>query len=47
MALVVGAEDGHSSRTDFSAYFMAMIARNQQGTARKRRPPGTGCLGRN
>jgi hypothetical protein len=46
MALVVGAEDGRSSRADFTACFTAMTAR-QRGTARKRRPPGTGCLGRN
>jgi hypothetical protein len=47
MALVVGAEDRRSSRADFTACFMAKTARTQRGTARKRRPPGTGCLGRN
>jgi hypothetical protein len=47
MALVVGAEDGRSSRTDFTACFTAKTARTQRGTARKRRPPGTGCLRRN
>jgi hypothetical protein len=47
MALVVGAEDGRSRRADFTACFTAKIARTQRGTARKRRPPGTGCLGRN
>jgi hypothetical protein len=45
--LVVGAEDERSSRADFTAYFTAKTARTQQGTAQKRRPPGTGCLGRN
>jgi hypothetical protein len=47
MELVVGAEDGRSSRADFTACFMAKTVHTQQGTARKRRPPGTGCLGRN
>jgi hypothetical protein len=47
MALVVGAEDGRSSRVDFTACFTAKTARTQRGTARKRRPPGTGCLGHN
>jgi hypothetical protein len=47
MALVVGAEDGHNSRIDFTACFTAKTARTQQGTAQKQRPPGTGCLGRN
>jgi hypothetical protein len=47
MELVVGAEDGRSSRADFTACFTAKTARTQQGTARKRRPPETGCLGRN
>jgi hypothetical protein len=45
--LVVGAEDGHSSRADFTACSTAKTARTQQGTARKQRPPETGCLGRN
>jgi hypothetical protein len=43
MALVVGAEDGRSSRVDFTACFTAKTARTQRETARKRRPPGTGC----
>jgi hypothetical protein len=47
MAPVVGAEDGRSSCVDFTAYFTAKTARTQRGTARKRRPPGIGCLGRN
>jgi hypothetical protein len=47
MELVVGAEDGRSSRADFTACFMAKTVHTQQGTAQKRRPPGTGCLGRN
>jgi hypothetical protein len=47
MALVVGAEDGHNSRADFTACFTAKTARTQQGIAWKRRPPGTGCLRRN
>jgi hypothetical protein len=47
MALVVEAEDGRNSRADFTVCFMAKTARTQRGTARKRRPPGTGCLGRN
>jgi hypothetical protein len=45
--LVVGAEDGRSSRADFTACSTAKTARTQQGTAQKRRPPETGCLGRN
>jgi hypothetical protein len=47
MELVVGAEDGRSSRADFTACFTVKTARTQPGTVRKRRPPGTGCLGRN
>jgi hypothetical protein len=47
MELVVGAEDGRNSRADFTACFTAKTVRTQQGTARKRRPPGTGCLRRN
>jgi hypothetical protein len=47
MALVVGAEDERSSRADFTACFTAKTARTQRGTARKRRLPGTGCLGHN
>jgi hypothetical protein len=47
MELVVGAEDGRSSRADFTACSTAKTARTQQGTAWKRRPPETGCLGRN
>jgi hypothetical protein len=45
--LVVGAGDGRISRADFTACSMAKTARTQQGAARKRRPPETGCLGRN
>jgi hypothetical protein len=47
MARVVGAEDKRSSRADFTTCFTAKTARTQRGTARKRRPPGTGCLGHN
>jgi hypothetical protein len=47
MELVVGAEDERNSHADFTACFPAKTVRTQQGTARKRRPPGTGCLGRN
>jgi hypothetical protein len=47
MELVVGAKDGRSSRADFTACFTAKIARTQRGTARRRRPLGTGCLRRN
>jgi hypothetical protein len=47
MTLVVGAEDGRSSRANFTACFTAKTARTQRGTVWKRRPPGTGCLGRN
>jgi hypothetical protein len=47
MTRVVGAEDGRSSCTDFTACFTVKTARTQRGTARKRRPPGTGCLGHN
>jgi hypothetical protein len=47
MACVVGVEDGHNSRVGFTAYFMAKTARTRRGTAQKRRPPGTGCPGRN
>jgi hypothetical protein len=45
--LVVGAGDGRSSRTDFTACSTAKTARTLQGTAQKRRPPETRCLGRN
>jgi hypothetical protein len=47
MARVVGAGDRRNSRADFTAYFTARTARTQRGIARKRRPPGTGCLGHN
>jgi hypothetical protein len=47
MALVVEAEDGRSNRVDFTACFTVKTVCTQRGTARKRRPPGTGCLGRN
>jgi hypothetical protein len=46
-ALVVGAEDGRSSHAGFTAYFTVKTACTRRGTARKRRPPGTGCPGRN
>jgi hypothetical protein len=44
---VVGAGDVRSSRTDFTACSTAKTTRTLQGTAQKRRPPETGCLGRN
>jgi hypothetical protein len=44
MAQEGGVGDGRSNHADFTAYFMARIARTQQETAWKRRPPGTGCL---
>jgi hypothetical protein len=47
MARVVGAEDGRSSRADITACFTSKTARTQRGIARKRRPPGIGCLGHN
>jgi hypothetical protein len=47
MEFVVGAEDGRSSRTNFTACFTVKTVRTQQGTAQKRRPSETGCLGRN
>jgi hypothetical protein len=47
MALVVGAKDRRSSRANFTACFTAKTVRTQRGIARKRKPPGTGCLGRN
>jgi hypothetical protein len=47
MARVVGARDGRSSRIDITACFTAKIALTQPRIARKRRPPGTGCLGHN
>jgi hypothetical protein len=46
-APMVGAEDGRSSRADFTTCSTARTAHTQRGTARKRRSPGTGCLGRN
>jgi hypothetical protein len=45
--LVVGAGDGHSSRADFTACSTVKTARTLQGTAQRRRPPETGCLGHN
>jgi hypothetical protein len=42
-----GAGDGRSNHADFTACFMARIARTQQETARKQRPPGTGSLEHN
>jgi hypothetical protein len=47
MARVVGVEDRHNNRAGFTAFFTAKTARTQRGTAQKRRPPGTGCPGRN
>jgi hypothetical protein len=47
MACMVGAGDERSSRADFTSSFTAKTARTQRGIARKRRPPGTGCLGHN
>jgi hypothetical protein len=47
MARVVGVEDGHNSRADFTTCFTAKTARTRQGAARKRRPLGTGCPGHN
>jgi hypothetical protein len=47
MEHVVGAEDEHSNLAGFTACSMAKTARTQQGTAQKRRPPETGCLGLN
>jgi hypothetical protein len=44
---MVAAEDGRSSRADFTACFTVKTARTQRGTAQKRRPPGTVCLGHN
>jgi hypothetical protein len=45
--LVVGAGDVRSSRADFTACSTVKTARTLQGTTQKRRPPETGCLGRN
>jgi hypothetical protein len=47
MARVVGAGDGRNSRADITACFTAKTARTQPRIVRKRRPPGTGCLGHN
>jgi hypothetical protein len=47
MARMVGAGDGCSSRADITTYFTVKTARTQRGIARKRRPPGTGCLRHN
>jgi hypothetical protein len=44
---VVGARDRRNSHADITACFMAKTARTQPRIARKRRPPGTGCLGHN
>jgi hypothetical protein len=44
---VVEAKDGRSSRADFIVCSTAKTACTQQGTARRRRPLETGCLGRN
>jgi hypothetical protein len=45
--LVVRAGDGRSSHADFTACSTTKTACTQQETAQKRRPPETGCLGRN
>jgi hypothetical protein len=47
MAREAGARDGRSNRADITSYSMARIAHTQQGTARKQRPLGIGCLERN
>jgi hypothetical protein len=47
MAREAGAGDGCSNRADFTACFTTKIAHTQQGIARKRRPPGIGCLEHN
>jgi hypothetical protein len=47
MARVAGAGDGRSNRADITACFTAKTTRTQRGIARKRRLPGTGCLGHN
>jgi hypothetical protein len=47
MARMVGAGDGLNSRIDITTCFTAKTARTQPGIARKRRPPGTGCLRHN
>jgi hypothetical protein len=44
---VVEAEDGRNSRTNFTVCSTTKTVRIQQGTARRRRPQETGCLGRN
>jgi hypothetical protein len=46
-ARMVGAGDGRNSHVDITACFTAKTARTQPRIARKRRPPGTGCLGHN
>jgi hypothetical protein len=45
MARMAGARDGRSNRADITACFTTKTACTQRGIARKRRPPGTGCLG--
>jgi hypothetical protein len=47
MARVAGAGDGRNNRADITACFTVKTARTQRGIARKRRPPGTGCLEHN
>jgi hypothetical protein len=47
VAPMVGAEDGRNSHADFSASSTAKTACTQRVIARKRRPPGIGCLRRN
>jgi hypothetical protein len=47
MACVVEARDGRNSRANITDCFTVKTARTQPRIARKRRPPGTGCLGHN
>jgi hypothetical protein len=47
MARVAGVGNERSNHTNITACFMAKTARTRRGTARKQRPPGTGCLGHN
>jgi hypothetical protein len=47
MAHVAGAGDERSNHANITACFMAKTACTRRGTARKQRPPGTGCLGHN
>jgi hypothetical protein len=47
MARVAGAGDGRSNHADITAYFTVKTACTQRRIARKRRPPGIGCLEHN